>query len=296
MEKRKINPLIFGIIPSIIFGFSFMFTKIGLLSFDSVFHLIGIRFLFAAVALYLLKLVGLIKIDFRGRNIWPILVLSLFQPFGYFTFETIGIKLTSSSQAGIMIAFIPVVVTILAAVFLKEKTSMKQWAFILLSIGGILLVNINNLSIEGNILGMGVLFLTVFVAGVYQILARRNSNLFNPVEITYIMMWFGAIVFNAIACVEMMIKGDVTAYFEPLKNFQTLMAVSYLGILSSVVAFLVLNYILSKVEASRASVLANLTTIVSIVAGVVILGESFETIQYVGGALILIGVWGASRK
>jgi len=165
-----------------------------------------------------------------------------------------------------------------------------------MSIGGIMLVNINNLSVDGNLLGMFVLLLTVIVAGIYQILARKYSNLFNPIEITYIMMWFGAIIFNTIAVCEKVMDGNLLGYFEPLMNFDTVMAVAYLGILSSVVAFLILNYVLSQVEASRASVLANLTTIVSIIAGVLLLGESFVLIQYVGGALILIGVWGASRK
>jgi len=295
MKKFKAHPLLVGTIPAFIFGFSFMFTKIGLKGFDSVYHLIALRFLFAAGSLWILKLLKVIKIDLKGRNITPILVLSVFQPVGYFTFETIGIKLTSSSQTGIMIAFIPVAVAVLAGIVIKEKTTLKQWGFISLSIAGVLLVNINNLTISGNAIGMIVLLVTVFVGSLYQVLARKHSNLFSPMEITYIMMWFGAIAFNIIAVIEKLIKGDISSYLTPLGDKVTLVALLYLGILSSVVAFLVLNYVLSKIEATKASILANLTTIVSIFAGVLIMKESFELVQYAGGIMILAGVWGTSK-
>jgi len=55
-----------------------------------------------------------------------------------------------------------------------------------------------------------------------------------------------------------------------------------------------MNFILSKIEAAQSAVFANLTTIVSILAGVFIRGENFYWFQIVGGILIVIGVWGTN--
>jgi len=68
----------------------------------------------------------------------------------------------------------------------------------------------------------------------------------------------------------------------------------YLGILSSVVAYFLANYTLSKIEASRSAVFANISTIVSIVAGVVVLHESFQVYHVIGSIMILVGVWGTN--
>lgn len=62
----------------------------------------------------------------------------------------------------------------------------------------------------------------------------------------------------------------------------------YLAVISSVVAFMILNYGSSYVSVSEASLFANLTTVISIVAGIVIVHESF-TVQQMIGALLIIG-------
>ena len=56
-----------------------------------------------------------------------------------------------------------------------------------------------------------------------------------------------------------------------------------------------MNYMLSKVEASRSAVFANLVTIVSIMAGVLLLGDPFYWYHFVGSVLIVVGVWGTNQ-
>nr|WP_242946953.1 EamA family transporter [Clostridium haemolyticum] len=48
-------------------------------------------------------------------------MLSLLEPVLYFFFESKGLKLCSASQAGIVIALIPIFVAILSSYILKEK-------------------------------------------------------------------------------------------------------------------------------------------------------------------------------
>ena len=72
------------------------------------------------------------------------------------------------------------------------------------------------------------------------------------------------------------------------------MSIAYLGILSSLIAFFLINFTLSRIEASKSSVFANLSTIVSIIAGVVLLHENFKLYHLIGSILILLGVWGTN--
>lgn len=295
-KYEKYFPVLSGIGASSIFGFSFLFTKIGLVSVNNEpFDLISSRFTIAAILLLVLKLTGIIKLNYRGKNIKLLLLLSLFQPVLYFIFETYGIKLTSSSETGTMIALIPVIVTVLASIFLKEKTNIKQVLFILISLSGVLVINLPKFQGKGSLLGMLLLLLTVISAAFYSIISRKLSQTFSPLESTFVMMWLGAIVFNSISIVRHLLNNNINTYFTPFKNPTFLISVVYLGVLSSVVAFFLLNYTYSKLKASEASSFANIATVVSIFAGIIILKESFDLYQGIGIFLILFGVWGTNR-
>ncbi len=292
---KKINPMIIGIVPFAIFGLSFLFTKVAIESFDDVFHLLGLRFLLAVLGLTVMMLTGVIKINLKGKSIKALLLVSLFQPIFYFTFETFGIKYSSSSQAGVMIAFIPVVVTLFAVFFLREKTNKLQLTFVILSVIGVLVMNSDVTFTLDSLKGTLFLLGAVLSAAFYQVLSRHASKEYSSLEITYVMMCVGAIFFNIIGLFNAFQSGTVSAYLKPLISLKLIGPLLYLGILSSVFAFFLINYVLSHVPASKASVLANLTTIIAIVAGVVFLDESFSMIKIVGSVLILIGVYGTAR-
>jgi len=292
---KKINPMLIGIIPFFIFGLSFLFTKVALEQIGNVFHVLGLRMLLAALTLIILRAIGLIKVNFKGKSIKPLLLIALLQPILYFTFETIGIKHSTTSITGVMIAFIPIVVTILAVIFLKEKTNILQIGFIATSILGIILIN-SDLSISGdNFIGLLMLTGAVFTAAVYQILSRKASYEYSSIEITYVMMIVGAIFFNGIGLYTLLKEGILYTYFTPLLDINLLLPLLYLGVLSSVVAFFIINYVLSQVSATKAAILANLTTIVAILAGVIFLNESFAIIKVLGSLMILIGVYGTTK-
>lgn len=284
-----------GIFVAIIFGFSFMVTSQALETI-SPFHLLGYRFLIAALLLTILNFLGIIKLNYQNKKIYSLILLSFFQPVAYFIFETIGIKLTSSSQAGMMVALIPISVTIFAAIFLDEKPNFKQLLFIIFSVLGVafIMTMSGSLDVEVNIVGLLLLLAAVIAAGIYNILSRKSSLTFTSIEITYIMMWIGAIVFNLVSVIQHLHQGEILNYFNPLFKRDVLVAVLYLGFLSSVGAFFMINYTLSKLEASRAAVFGNLTPIIAVIAGVFFRGENIYWFQYLGGLMILVGVWGSN--
>lgn len=75
-----------------------------------MFQLLGWRFLVAALLLVILKMSGVIKVRLSGEKITGLLWVALFQPVLYFSFETLGVDLTSASEAGIIISLIPIAV------------------------------------------------------------------------------------------------------------------------------------------------------------------------------------------
>ena len=287
-----------GLMVFVIFGFSFMMTKTALPAFrGDIFHLLSYRFLLAALAMGALRVFGVIRPRLRGKPVGQLLLLGFIEPILYFICETLGLRLVPSSQAGLMIALIPVVVTVLGAIFLKEKPTWLQLLFILFSVGGVMLINLaGGLHGGGSLAGVIFIGLAVLTAALYNILSRLASRTFHPAEVTWVVLWMSAIVFTGICWVRMLVTGAPwQSYFAPLHDMRGMWGILYLSLLSSVAAYLFLNFALSRLEAARSAAMANITTLVSVLAGVLILDEPFGWFHWIGSVMIIAGVWGVNR-
>lgn len=294
MKVKNMLPILAGIAMSIIFGFTFVFIK-GVLDYVEPFDLLSFRFLVAALLLTILKIMGVIKVDYKGKNMKALVILALFQPVLYFWFEIMGVSRITVSEASIMSSIMPIVVTFLAAIILKEIPSKRQVAFMLVSLSGVTFIVLKTgLNTSGSLTGKLMLLTAVLCAAVFNVLSRKSSKEFKPVEITFFMMCFSAIVFNGISICKHVVAGDMIEYLMKLKEVDVIVAVLYLGVVASIGGFFLANYMLANIEASRAAVFSNLTMVISIIAGVLVRKENFTMDQLMGTILILIGVWGTN--
>jgi len=284
---------------AVIFGFSFLFTKAAL-TYLSPFQLIGLRFALAALTLTVPVLFGVIKLHIQPEHLPGLLKIALWQPVLYFVCETYGVKLTSASESGVIISLVPVATAVLSYFMLGEKITRRQGLFICLAVLGVIFMALGSHSADlngppGHLLGVLFLFGAVLAAGFYSIFSRRASAVCSPLDITFVMMWLGAIIFNIVGIMQGYITGELSNYINAWHYLPVITGLLYLGILSSVVAFFLLNYVLSRLSASRASVFLNLVPVVSVLAGVIFLDEVLGIRQLAGGLLIVMGVWGTNH-
>ncbi len=277
-----------------IFGLSFLVTK-GSLAVLSPFELLFLRFALATLILGALALFRLIKLDFRGKAPGDLALVCLFQPFLYFIGETFGIRDSASSTAGLVIGVLPAVGTIFGAVMLGEGVGLLQAAFLGLSVLGVAAI-----AFFGGAAGgaggsfAGFLFLlgAVASAAFYNVFSRRSSRSYSPIETTFAMMASGALLFGLLAAVNPGGAGFAPGLFS--RAFRAAPGILYLGALSSVLAFFFINFTLSRLRVSQSIVFSNLTTVISVAAGVLLLGEPFGIAQLAGSVMIVAGVWGTN--
>ena len=95
------------------------------------------------------------------------------EPCIYFVGEQYGLKYSSSAFSGIMIAVIPIVTIIFAAIFLKERPSKKQWLFSALSIAGIIVITLFAENSGGSITfkGFALLCLAVVTGSAFSVIS-----------------------------------------------------------------------------------------------------------------------------
>lgn len=289
MVNKTVKATLSALMAQVIFGFSFMFTKIALGS-ASPLTVIADRYIMAFLGMSIVMLFKKTKFKFT-KDIWKLVVMSLFQPVLYFLFETYGIKLTTSAFSSIMIALIPVVCMISGIFLLKEVPRPMQYAFTALSVMGVVIVALAGKA-DGTVTPLGVLLLfgAVVSSATYNITSRKISGEFSAIDRTYAQTVLGLIIFLLIA------------FFENIKTPQNLVihfanpeyfwAIFYLGIVSSVLAFVLLNYANSHLPVAKTTVFANITTVVSVIAGAIFLKEKFTWQTALATAMIIVGVWG----
>ncbi len=288
-NKKIISATLCALTAQIIFGFSFMFTKTAL-GFGAPMVVIAHRYIVAFALLYLSLIFTHTKIKLSG-GVWKLVVMSLFQPVLYFVFETYGIKLTTSTFSSIMISMIPVVSMISGIFFLNESPSFMQYVFSLVSVSGVVIVTLAG-SADGTVTFGGVLLLLgAVVSSVgYNIASRKISAEFTAAERTFAMTLIGVVTFVGIAFFGNM--QNLKVFWEPFLSLPYLTSVLYLGIFSSVVAFYLMNYANTYLPVAKTTVFANITTVVSVIAGTVFLKEKIYLRTIVAVCMIILGVWG----
>jgi len=277
----------------VIFGLSYLFSKMAL-NITNPIILLCVRFTITFIALNLLVVTGLMKLNLKGKKLlWPIL-LGIIQPVLYFFLENYGLSYTTTSFTGMISALAPVFTTILGALILKEKTGKKQWLCICVSIAGVLMVSLKGSSGENTMLGCICLLLAYFSGSFYSLLVRKLSKEYSAFELTYIMFTVGFVFFLGFSFVQY--RGETIGMLtHALSHREFVIAALYLGALSSVGAYMLANYSISKLPLARQSIFQNMSTVVSVLAGVIVMGDEFTWINLVAFALILAGVWGVNR-
>ncbi len=296
MESRRneLKGSVAALIVNIIFGLSFLFSKVAL-SYSHPLIILSMRFTVAFIALNLLWAFGVVKLELRGKPKKRILLMALAQPLLYFIFELYGIKNTSSALSGVIISLVPVVVIVLSTLVLKEKPTLSQIIFSALSLCAVAVISIlTNDGAENKIYGILLLLGATLCAAVFNILSRSESKNYSPFERTYIMFLIGTVGFNLISLLSL--RGSYIAEFiGAVSHIEFWGAIFYLSILSSIVAFMLYNYSTTVISPIKSASFSNLITVVSVLAGLLILKESMSPLQLICCGLIIIGVFGVNK-
>lgn len=217
---------------------------------------------------------------------WRILIpMVLFQPCLYFLLESNALRFTTSSQAGVISSFVPLLVALGAWLFLKEKLTLRGILGLILSIVGIVFLTLMNNGSEsadriilGNIMEVGAMI----AAAANMLIIKKLSDRYNPWTLTMMQCFTGFLFFSPglILLVRNMPPFTITHIFLLL----------YLGAPVSLGAFGLYNWGMSHTSASGASLFINLIPVVAVALGWALLGESLTFIQTVASAAVLLGV------
>lgn len=286
-EQRRaaLMPILALTAASILWASAFIAFKLAFEAYDPMFVLFGRMFV---ACLCFLPMLGRFRaVSYRAGDWKPILLMSAFEPCLYFLFETTAIKNTEASQAGMIVAMLPLMVAIGAHFILKEKVTRRTMMGFLLAVCGAALLSLLSTATENAphpALGNFLEFLAMCCATGYTILLKKLSARYSPLFLTATQALIGCVFFLPLV----FLPGQrLPTEFVAIPAF----SVIYLGAAITLGAYGLYSYGVSKIPASQASAFVNLIPVATVIMARLVLGEVFGLGQYLASGLVLAGVF-----
>lgn len=279
----------------VLYGLSYLFTK-QTAETASPLALLGWRFVVALAAMSLCVALEFIPVRLKGRRLGPLLRVALFCPCLYFIGETVGIRETTVTESGVFLACVPALSLLASTVILKKKPTKRQIIGILVTFLGVMTTVVAvGLSSSLSPVGYAALMLAVVAYALYSVFVDLAADYIGA-EITYVMLCSGAAFYGLLALGEAAAHGALSELLTlPARSGTFRTAVLYQGIGCSVAAFFLSNAAIAKIGVNKTSSFIGVSTIVSILAGALALGEPLSVGQIVGAAVIVAGVYTANK-
>lgn len=285
MNRARVAPAAAMAAMSILFGISFVATKIGLTGFTPA-QLIFLRFAFAAgLFLAFSPWFRMGAVDRTGHL--QILAMALLEPGAYFFLEALGLQRTLASTAAILINTIPLFVLLLDVLWLKARIVAYEVALIAVSLVGVsLLVLAGGIpkALGGSLLGDLFILGAALVASFYTVIAKRLLSRYSVLAVTRLQCLYGALLYLPFAAWDWWCRG-----LQPVSG-RALGAMLYLGAGCSFLAYGLLNYSLSKAKATHVAAFTNVIPVVGTAFAVLFLHEVLYPVQIAGAVLVVCSV------
>jgi len=279
------NLLTVWLILCIIWGTTWIFIKWGLADLPPI-SFAALRFSLAC--LLLLPILWWQKIEFpREKKIWKLIALTGILQF-FFNYGLLfwGEQFITSGLAAVLQATIPAFGLILARIYVGEEITGLKIIAIILGMFGVALISYEQLSLNGILALFGSLAVVIgaFGASYASVLTKAKLQGSNPAGILFWQMLVGQIPLWVIG---LSVEGN------PLKFYWTpwaVISILYLAIVGSIAAFWLYYWLLSKIDVTKAMMIAFVTPLVAVFVGS-FFGEKLEMRAILGGILILTSVF-----
>ena len=204
--------------------------------------------------------------------------------------QSTGLVTAQASTTSWIVSTSPVFIALLGWFFLKEKLGLNTiFGIMLASLGVLLVVSKGSLSslISGNFGTTGDLLVLISAPNwaIFSVLSRSALKDKAALFVLFYVILFGWL-FTSIPFVA-------THGWLEIAHLNTTgwLAVAFLGIGCTALAYIFWYDGLQAIPASRAGVFLYIEPLISLVVAAVLLGEAITLVALLGGGLILAGVW-----
>jgi len=286
LKNNKIFFLILGV-PIIFWAFAFPFIKIGLEELSPA-NLTIMRLFFVCVIFLLIMVVAPKKFTkIQKKDLLPLFLLGFTGLVVYHFGLNYGEQYMSASAASLIIATIPVLMVILAAIFLKENITKTIVIGIILSFIGVVIISLwgtENASLEIEyLLAACAVFIAALVGAVYSIAGKKLLERYSPLSLTVY-----AFLFGSLGLIPLLSPSLITQVSSlSLKGWG---AVLFLVIFPTVIGYVLWYVALQKRPTSEVGASLYFVPVLSTIFSYFLINESITWMFIVGGFFVILGL------
>jgi len=239
---------------------------------------------FAIASLILLPIAARARPWPRGR-VWGWLVLAGVLDAAAYLLVYLGEERVPGAVGAVMFGTQPLILAILLTAVRIERLTRRHLVGAVISIAGVIVLFLDRLDVSADqAIGVGLVLGSVLVTTVYQMIMKQKAASENGLVTTTIFLAVTAVVLGSVAIVA----GDAIPWPPPLRPT---LALIYLAVVGSVVAFLVFFWLLGRAGLLVSSTLVFVFPLVAIVIDALFERDLPLTARaYVGAAITLGGL------
>lgn len=200
-----------------------------------------------------------------------------------------GEQRVDAGTAAMLIQISPILIAVLAAIFLSERFTVFLALGLVLAFSGVAVIGLSTSpGGDRDLVGVGLCLLAAVVYSVSLVLQKPLVARVPALHVTWLACSVGAV-----ACLPW--AATLVDEIAAAPASSTLWLV-YLGVFPTAIAFTTYAYALGHMTASSLGITTYLVPPLTIVMGLVFLDETPPAMAYVGGVLALVGVAVARRR
>lgn len=272
-----------------LWGTGFFFGKIAFAEMN-VFENCGYRFIFGSLGL--LPILWKRPPRFHNRHAWMLLLAaSIVGVPVQFLMQFKGLQLTTVSHASLIVGILPVLLALSSAALFKDKMKGYEYALMLLSALGAVLIAFSRKSVGGpqpTVAGDLLVFVSMFAALVMILISKRLMTEYGSLQVTATMLLIGTVI--------LLVWTEATHPVRIHFSVRVWLAVIAQGFLATTGAYVFWNWGLARIPAARAGVFLNLEPLIGTLLGLAILHERLGTVGILGGLMTLSSAAYFSRR
>lgn len=210
------------------------------------------------------------------------------------TFSIMGIASTNPIHSSLLIMSTPIIVSVLAAIFLKESFGGNKIIGLLLGLTGAFIL-IKSRATSGEVHPPTMLGDVLILAGsvcysTYLILIRKVSKKYSPITILRFVFLFGALF-----SLPFSLQSFATAEWSAFSGWDWF-SILYIVVLGTLAANLLMNWGVQQWGPSKTGSFVYFQPVFGTLGAVLLMGEQFSIGKAIAGLLIVAGVWITSMK
>ena len=230
----------------------------------------------------------------QRHQVIPAVLLGMTGVFAYNVFFFLGMKTISASRASLIVATNPVFISMLSALFFRERLDAGKAVGIMLCLtGAAIVISRGDLfALLGGGVGWGEIYILGCVASwvAYSLIGKVIMKDVSPLAAVTYSCLIGVTALSLPACREDLI--GLIGGFSP----GDWIGIIYLGFFGTVLGFFWYYEGIGKIGPSRASVFINFVPVSGVFFGWLILDEAINLSLIAGAILVLTGVMLTNRS